>query len=101
MSENRLVLTGTIVRSPKRSRSPAGIPHCEFVLEHESQQQEAELPIRVWCRIQVIASGEGLQRYTDKLNAGCNVAVTGFISRHRTPEGLGKLVLHAHHIEQV
>lgn len=101
MSDNRLVLAGTVVRSPKRSCSPAGVPHCEFVLEHQSQQQEADLPRRAWCRIQVIASGEGLQRYTDKLIAGCNITVTGFISRHQTPDGLGKLVLHAHHIEQV
>ncbi|MCE1644769.1 primosomal replication protein N, partial [Enterobacter hormaechei] len=41
MTTNRLVLSGTVCKVPIRKVSPAGIPHCQFVLEHRSQQQEA------------------------------------------------------------
>ncbi len=38
---NRLVLSGTVCRTPLRKVSPSGIPHCQFVLEHRSVQEEA------------------------------------------------------------
>ncbi|MCE1699850.1 single-stranded DNA-binding protein, partial [Enterobacter hormaechei] len=41
MTTNRLVLSGTVCKTPIRKVSPSGIPHCQFVLEHRSQQQEA------------------------------------------------------------
>ncbi|RAN86346.1 primosomal replication protein N, partial [Bacillus sp. SRB_28] len=38
---NRLELSGIICRTPIRKVSPSGIPHCQFVLEHRSVQEEA------------------------------------------------------------
>ncbi len=38
---NRLELSGIICRTPLRKVSPSGIPHCQFVLEHRSVQEEA------------------------------------------------------------
>lgn len=100
-ADNRLVLTGTVVTTPAISRSPAGVPHCEFALEHQSQQMEADLPRRAWCYLTVIASGHGIQPQTVNLTKGSVANVTGFISHHRTPNGVGKLVLHAQQIEMI
>jgi len=95
---NRLELVGIIAKKPKRSQSPAGIPHCHFVLEHRSIQQEAGLPRQVYCYINVVISGEGQQILTQDLAIGSNVKVGGFISYQTGRNGIGKLVLHADHI---
>ncbi|MFO5877393.1 hypothetical protein ACLBP1_24710, partial [Klebsiella pneumoniae] len=41
---NRLELSGIICRTPLRKVSPSGIPHCQFVLEHRSVQEEGPSP---------------------------------------------------------
>ncbi|WP_163885854.1 primosomal replication protein N, partial [Providencia stuartii] len=58
MFTNRLVLTGTVCKALIRKVSPSGIPHCQFVLEHRSQQQEAGLTRQAWCRMPIIVSGQ-------------------------------------------
>ena len=101
MAENCLVLSGTICRIPKRSVSPAGIPHCHFVLEHESEQVEANHLRRAWCRIEVVASGRELQTQTASLPTVMQVKVSGFICYRKSANGVGTLVLHAKSIEQI
>jgi primosomal replication protein N len=96
---NRLELTGVIVKKLRRTQSPAGIPHCHFVLEHRSTQQEAGFPRQVYCCINVVVSGEGLQALTQDLAQGCHITVSGFVSYQTGRNGLGKIVLHAEHIE--
>ncbi|GAA03165.1 primosomal replication protein N [Photobacterium leiognathi] len=96
---NRLELVGFIAKEPKRSQSPAGISHCHFVLEHRSIQQEAGLPRQVYCYINVVVSGNGQQVLTQDLAIGSNVKVGGFISYQTGRNGIGKLVLHADHID--
>jgi primosomal replication protein N len=99
--ENTCVLAGVISKEPAFTQSPAGIPHCQFVLEHQSQQIEADLPRRVWCKIKVIASGAGLKQQTEFLKSGINVRVTGFITRVEGQNGLSQLVLHARQINRI
>jgi len=96
---NRLELSGVIAKDPKRSQSPAGVPHCHFVLEHHSYQREADLPRQVYCYINVVISGKGLQVLTQDLAVGIHTKVAGFISYQTGRNGIGKLVLHADHIE--
>ncbi|MGF1786824.1 primosomal replication protein N [Photobacterium swingsii] len=96
---NRLVLSGVIAKEPKRSQSPAGVPHCHFVLEHRSYQREAGLPRQVYCYINVVVSGKGLQALTQDLAVGSSIKASGFISYQTGRNGIGKLVLHADHIE--
>lgn len=98
---NRLVLTGTIAKHPKRSQSPAGIPHCHFVLEHRSVQREADLPRQIYCYINVVISGKGQQVLTQDLVVGSNIKVEGFISYQTGRNGIGKLVLHADYIDLI
>ncbi len=97
---NHLVIEGVICKAPRRNTSPAGIPHCQFVLEHYSQQIEAELNRRAYARIQVVASGDVLNQDTQDLCQGCMVRVTGFLNRHESNNGQAMLVLHARRIEK-
>ena len=101
MTDNWLVLSGVISRTPQQTISPVGIPHSHFYLDHESEQIEANMPRRAWCRIQVVASGDELQAQTASLTMAMQVRVGGFISQHKTTNGVSKLVLHAKSIEQI
>ena len=101
MAANYLVLSGIVHKTPKKTQSPAGIEHCYFSLEHRSVQIEAELPRQAYVRIQVVLSGTATQQYTQDLCQGDAVCVTGFLSRHETKDGIGKLVLHGQKIERI
>lgn len=98
---NQYLLSGVICKTPKFSQSPAGIPHCIFVLEHKSMQLEADLTRNAYVRIQVVASGEQLRNQTEHLYVGQALQVRGFINRHESRNGLSQLVLHAQHIERI
>jgi primosomal replication protein N len=100
MAQNSVELEGVIFKPPVRTQSPAGMEHCHFVLEHQSQQIEAELPRKAFLRIQVVASGIAAQQSTQDLFPGCVVKVSGFLSQHEARSGLTKLVLHARTIER-
>tara|TARA_R110001583_G_scaffold296_4_gene2684 strand:+ start:9752 stop:10075 length:324 start_codon:yes stop_codon:yes gene_type:complete len=98
--ENSLVLTGSVVKTPKQSTSPAGIVHSQFSIDHKSIQNEAGMSRQAFVRIQVVVTGE-LSHLTRKLVVGQNVKVTGFINRHESRNGNPLLVLHAQHIEMI
>ena len=101
LTANRLVLSGTVCKTPIRKTSPSGIPHCQFVLEHHSQQQEAGFNRQAWCRMPIVVSGPQSQALTHSITVGSNLKVTGFISSHQGRNGLNKLVLHAEQIELI
>ncbi|AHG20765.1 primosomal replication protein N [Chania multitudinisentens RB-25] len=101
MTANRLVLSGTVCKTPVRKVSPSGIPHCQFVLEHRSAQVEAGFSRQAWCRMPVIVSGQQSQALTQRLTVGSQVNVQGFVSCHQGRNGLNKLVLHAEQIELI
>lgn len=98
---NQLQLSGFICKPPKFSQSPAGIPHCTFVLEHRSVQIEAQFNRQSYVRIQVVASGELFTATTQDLHVEQAVRVSGFLNRHQGQNGLNKLVLHAQQIERI
>ena len=76
---NRLVLSGIVKKTPIQKMSPSGISHCQFYLEHVSEQIEAELTRQAWCIMPVIVSGQQELSYIKK---GSKVLVSGFISTH-------------------
>ncbi|HBO38774.1 MAG TPA: primosomal replication protein N [Pasteurellaceae bacterium] len=96
---NRLSIIGRVTDFPKRSKSPNGIEHCRICLEHRSEQQEAGFSRQAWCRIPVQISGNQLIEKTQSITVGCQLLVVGFISSHKTANGLSQLVLHAEQIE--
>ncbi|MCU5773635.1 primosomal replication protein N [Erwiniaceae bacterium BAC15a-03b] len=101
MTVNRLRLSGTVCKTPVRKISPSGIPHCQFVLEHRSQQEEAGFSRQAWCRMPIILSGKTHQVITQSITVGTQLIVEGFISCHQGRNGLSKIVLHAEQIELI
>lgn len=101
MTANHLTLFGTVCKTPIRKVSPSGIPHCQFVLEHRSEQVEAGFNRQAWCRMPVIISGKAHQAITQSITVGTQVTVQGFISCHQGRNGLNKIVLHAEQIELI
>jgi primosomal replication protein N len=101
LGENHLQITGVVAKPPKLSTSPAGIHHCQFSLDHRSEQVEAGLKRQAYCRIKVVVSGDWSKQLTRDLTEGCNIKVTGFLNRHESHNGLPMLVLHATQIEMI
>ena len=97
--DNRLSLIGTVAGFPKRTKSPNGIVHCRFYLEHRSEQQEAGFIRQAWCKMAIQVSGNQLNQKTQSITVGSKLLVVGFIHSHKTANGLSQLVLHAEQIE--
>lgn len=97
---NKVCLSGIVCKPPIRKVSPAGTPHCQFVLDHRSQQQEAGLNRQAWCRMPVIISGaQANQQMSRHLSVGCRVQIWGFVSSYQSASGLSRLALHAEEIK--
>lgn len=97
--DNRFSLIGRVYDFPKRSKSPNGIAHCRFYLEHRSEQKEAGFIRQAWCKIAVQVSGDQLIAKTQGITVGSNLLVVGFVTSHKSSNGLIQLVLHAEQIE--
>lgn len=94
LEHNLLMLTGSVTKAPKLQKSPAGIAHLYFVLEHQSEQIEANLPRRSYLRIQAVLSGPSANEWSKQLNTGTVVTARGFLNREEDSNGVAKLVLH-------
>ena len=97
--ENRLSIIGIVTGNLKRRRSPNGIEHCQFLLEHRSSQQEANLMRQAWCKMPVQISGNQLVEKTQGITVGSKVLILGFLTTHQLNNGSTQLVLHAEQIE--
>lgn len=97
LTNNRLILSGRVLKTPVRKVSPSGVLHCQFYLEHHSEQIEAELARKAWCVMAVIISGQ--QELSYSIKKGSNVMVSGFISNHTKRNQTSQLVLHADQIK--
>lgn len=97
--ENRLSIIGIVTGNLKRRRSPNGIEHCQFLLEHRSNQVEAHLTRQAWCKIPVQVSGNQLVEKTQGITVGNKVLIQGFLTTHKLSSGSTQLVLHAEQIE--
>ncbi|WP_308666149.1 primosomal replication protein N [uncultured Aggregatibacter sp.] len=97
--ENRLSIIGIVTGNLKRRKSPNGIEHCQFLLEHRSNQVEANLIRQAWCKIPVQVSGNQLVEKTQGITVGNKVLVQGFLTTHQLNNGSTQLVLHAEQIE--
>lgn len=100
MVSNCLILIGELVKQPEYSISPAGIEHCQFVIDHRSIQQEAGLNRQAFVRIQVVATGE-LSQLTREFVVGNVIKVSGFLNRHESRNGNSLLVVHASQLEKI
>ena len=90
---------GVVSQLPKRLKSPSGIEHCKFLLEHRSDQIESGFTRQAWLKMPVQISGNQLIEKTQSITVGSKILVAGFITSHKTQSGLYQLVLHAEQIE--
>ena len=91
--DNRLSIIGVVANNPKRRKSPNGIEHCQFLLEHRSNQVEANLSRQAWCKIPVQVSGNQLVEKTQGITVGSKVLILGFLTTHQLNNGSTQLVL--------
>ena len=61
--------------------TPAGIPITRFVLEHQSEQSEADLKRNIRCQVFIVASGKKLRNQTRDLSAGQAITVEGYLNQ--------------------
>ena len=101
MLDNHLVLAGVVRDSPQTRYTPAGIPITSFRLQHRSGQQEAGHTREAVCTLQVVISGDALQKRVEGLEQGSSIRVSGFICRANYRQGEYRLVLHGQHIETI
>lgn len=97
--ENRLSLSGRVISHPRFNTSPSGIEHCRFIIEHRSQQTEAQLNRQAWCKMPISVSEQLLITTTHSIKVGSKILVDGFITNHVGKNGLSQVVLHAKNIE--
>ena len=81
--DNRFSLIGIVCQLPKRSKSPNGIAHCQFWLEHRSEQVESGLSRQAWLKMPVQVSGNQLIEKTQSITVGSKLLVVGFITSHK------------------
>lgn len=98
---NQLRLSGIIIKPPRLFRSPSGVSHLKFVLEHKSEQVEANLPRRSYVRINIVFSGQQADFWSEKLKQSDAVTVEGFLNREEDSSGQGILVLHAQQLVKI
>ncbi len=58
--DNRFSVMGVVSQLPKRLKSPSGIEHCKFLLEHRSDQIESGFTRQAWLKMPVQISGNQL-----------------------------------------
>ncbi len=97
-SVNRVELTARMNRTEPLRHTPAGIPVLHFMLEHESQVQEAGALRRVTLELQAVALGDLAQSLAETDN-GTPIQATGFLAPQR--QGSDRLVLHLQQIAQI
>ncbi len=101
MTDNFLRITGAVTEKPVHKKSPSGLEHCNFTIEHSSMQEEAGLPRSAKCYMPIAVSGPLANQLKNNLSKGMQIRVSGFITYHQSKINLGKLVLHAQYIEQI
>ncbi len=79
LSQNQFTLTATLIAKSVLRYTPAGIPVCEFELEHESTQLEASKPRQVRCVVQAISLGNAANQ-VDGLSLGVVMNWLGFMA---------------------
>ncbi|XPE24716.1 primosomal replication protein N [Shigella sonnei] len=97
---NRLVLSGTVCRTPLRKVSPSGIPHCQFVLSIVLCRRKPAFTGRRGAKCPLLLA-DTKTRPLHSITVGSRITVQGFISCHKAKNGLSKMVLHAEQIQSI
>ena len=93
---NRLVVSGEVVQIDPLRYTPAGLPLLGFVVRHQSEQVEADMPRKVECEVSVIAIGK-IAEQAKAIQMASQVKLAGFLAKRslKSPQ----LVLHLNAFE--
>ncbi|MDE2259300.1 MAG: primosomal replication protein N [Betaproteobacteria bacterium] len=80
MSRNELVLSGVIATRDLLRYTPAGMPLLNFVLLHDSEQQEVGQAFKAQLEITVSVLGDAAVQL-DRLGPGSQITLKGFLAR--------------------
>lgn len=81
MQQNKVIVGGVVVKLYEVRHTPAGIPITRFVLEHQSEQSEADLKRNIRCQVFIIVSGKNLHRILKNLEVGQQITVEGYLNQ--------------------
>lgn len=79
LTENRVVITGTLIEHKPLRYTPAGVPVSEGRLRHESEMIEAGHPRKVECEVNVVALGT-TAKWLQGAGPGKAVRLEGFLA---------------------
>ncbi|MBL4794590.1 MAG: primosomal replication protein N [Pseudomonadales bacterium] len=82
MQHNQLEISGVICEVGETNRSPSGVPHTRFMIDHRSTQIESGQERKIECRISVLLSGDEYAQERAKLSEGSAVHVVGFLTKN-------------------
>ncbi len=93
---NKLVVTGEVVQLDTLRYTPAGLPLLSFVVQHRSEQTEAEMQRKVECEVPVIAIGK-IAEQAKAIQMASQVKLGGFLAKRSLKSS--QLVLHLNAFE--
>lgn len=95
MQQNKVVISGVVAKLYEVRLTPAGIPITRFVLDHQSEQSEADLKRSIRCQVFIIASGNKLRSVLKGLDVGQQMTVEGYLSQTSFKGGNRQLCVNA------
>ncbi len=91
MKRNELVIDGRLLKLGALRRTPGGTPAIDFLITHDSVQNEAGASRQVRCELDVVALGAAAVSAA-KLKRNQQLRVSGFLARRSVTNR--QLVLH-------
>ena len=82
MQDNHIEISGVICKVGETSRSPSGVPHTRFMIDHRSTQLESGQERRVECRVSLQLSGDEYAQERERLLVGEAVNLEGFLTKN-------------------
>lgn len=82
VQHNRIEISGVICKVGETMRSPSGVPHTRFMIDHRSTQLESEQERKIDCQISAQLSGDEYVQERSMLIVGKAVHLTGFLTKN-------------------
>lgn len=96
MTENQIIISGTLIAIDALRYSPAGIPVLNFKIQHESDQVEAGVNRHIKCELPVQALGQNAQMIA-AAQVGESITIEGFLAAKS--RNVARTVLHVNKVK--
>lgn len=101
--QNQVIIDGTICTEPAYIKTAAGIPVCQWIMQHQSERYEQGIRRKIWLRLGVVICGQELVDYAkaNKFVIGTSVRCTGFMGATKSRKNETQIVLHSQELETI